>query len=245
MLTVSAAPSGALVPDRNQLTAVCRSGHSIPSRPLRDRRSPSLTVGVSSRGLCLRPFRLIQIPGHSRARLHRKGQFDFAVEAGDSSSPNPQTAAKALILSVAPTVQITTWRIAERRGRRAVPGLQWSLPAGYRRTDWTVAGALPPGLSLNTSSGAIAGTPTQAGTSTFSVVLMDSADQTARKSSSITIVAAGPPTSGGIVISPSVPPTVNQGGDFFSLRQTRQVPGRARELIHLGYPLPARETSTL
>ena len=43
---------------------------------------------------------------------------------------------------------------------------------------------------------------------------MDSADQTARKSSSITIVAAGPPTSGGIVISPSVPPTVNQGATF-------------------------------
>jgi hypothetical protein len=75
--------------------------------------------------------------------------------------------------------------------------------------NWAVTGALPSGLTLNTSSGAISGTPTQAGTSTFTIVLTDSTGQTAQQSSSITIAAAG--SSGQITVTPSTPPVVNQG----------------------------------
>src|SRR6202030_2627708 len=84
---------------------------------------------------------------------------------------------------------------------------------GVTFETWTVTGRLPSSLNLNAASGAITGTPTQAGTSAITIVLKDSTGQTAQKSSSITIAAAGP-GSGQVVITPSVPPAVNQGTTF-------------------------------
>ncbi len=52
------------------------------------------------------------------------------------------------------------------------------------------SGSLPPGLTLNTSTGAITGTPTTAGTYNFTSKVMDSQDNTATASCSITINAA-------------------------------------------------------
>src|SRR6266403_4212824 len=141
------------------------------------------------------------------------GQFDFSVQVSDSSSPTPQTAMKALTLSVlAFALQITPGALPN--GQVGVP-FQTTITGngGVTPYTWAVTGALPAGLSLNVSSGAIAGTPTQAGTSAFTIVLTDSAGQTAQKLSSITIAAAGP-VSGQVVITPSVPPAVNQGATF-------------------------------
>lgn len=53
-----------------------------------------------------------------------------------------------------------------------------------------VTGALPSGLSLNASTGAITGTPTGAGTSNFTVRVTDSTSKTGQKDFSITINAA-------------------------------------------------------
>ena len=58
-----------------------------------------------------------------------------------------------------------------------VPPYRWSL----------VAGQLPPGLSLTTSPGRITGTPTTAGTFTFTLRVADNGGQTATQQFSITI----------------------------------------------------------
>ncbi|WP_216363487.1 putative Ig domain-containing protein [Subtercola boreus] len=56
---------------------------------------------------------------------------------------------------------------------------------------WSVsAGALPPGLTLGTSSGVLAGTPTTAGSYTFTVQIVDASAQTASRSVTIVIAAA-------------------------------------------------------
>lgn len=56
---------------------------------------------------------------------------------------------------------------------------------------WSIAsGALPDGLSLNTGTGAITGTPTTAGTASFTVGLTDSASGSDTQALSITIGAA-------------------------------------------------------
>ena len=143
----------------------------------------------------------------------QEGQFDFGVQVSDSSSPNPQTAMKALLLSVVLALQIAPGGLPN--GQVGV-SYQASLSGsgGVPPYAWYIVGAPPSGLSLNTKSAAIAGTPAQAGTSTFTVALEDSAGYTTQKSSSITITTGGSPASSGIIITPSVPPAVNQGTAF-------------------------------
>ncbi|MEO5898228.1 MAG: phospholipase D-like domain-containing protein [Vicinamibacterales bacterium] len=61
-------------------------------------------------------------------------------------------------------------------------------------SGWTVVtGTLPAGLALNPSTGAITGTPTAAGTSTFTVRVTDAASTQATKSLSVTVAAAPAP----------------------------------------------------
>jgi hypothetical protein len=56
---------------------------------------------------------------------------------------------------------------------------------------WSVTtGALPAGLALNATTGAITGTPTAVGTSTFTVQFKDAANKTATKQLSIVVAAA-------------------------------------------------------
>ena len=117
------------------------------------------------------------------------GQFDFSAQVSDSS-PAPQTAMKALALSVLTfTLQISPG--AMPNGQVGVP-FQTTITGngGVSPYLWTVTGALPAGLTLNPSSGAITGTPTLTGTSTFTLGLTDSTGQRAQKSSSITVAAA-------------------------------------------------------
>jgi len=63
-------------------------------------------------------------------------------------------------------------------------------------SNWTwapaPASALPPGLSLNMSSGIITGAPTAAGAFSFIVSVSDSLGATATQTYSITVIAAGP-----------------------------------------------------
>ena len=64
---------------------------------------------------------------------------------------------------------------------------------GLAPYNWSVtAGALPAGLTLNATTGAISGTPTQAGTSNFTVTVKDSESQplTGTANLSLTVVAA-------------------------------------------------------
>jgi hypothetical protein len=141
----------------------------------------------------------------------QQGQFDFSVQLSDSSSPNPQTAMKALIISAVLALQITPGALPN--GQVGMP-FQASITAtgGAPSYSWSVAGTLPSGLSLNASSGTVSGIPTQAGVSTFTLVVTDSVGQTAQESPSVMIATAS--SSDPVGITPSVPPAVNQGTTF-------------------------------
>ena len=74
---------------------------------------------------------------------------------------------------------------------------------------WAISsGSLPAGLSLNTSTGAITGTPTTAGTSSFTVRVTDSLSATATKTLSITINPSNVSLAAGTATAPSGGSTV-------------------------------------
>jgi hypothetical protein len=126
-------------------------------------------------------------------------------------------------LGVYEFVKTLTIRIASLRISTEPP-----LPAGYMGQPYAaplaaaggmppytwsiVAGALPPGLSIDAASGLIAGTPSAAGTYGFTVQVRDSANATATKP----LALAPPPPSGNAGSGYSAPvtidPNANQGG---------------------------------
>jgi hypothetical protein len=119
---------------------------------------------------------------------------NFTVQAADASTPQ-QTATKALsiIVNAAPLAVTTTTLPNGTVGIAYNTTLQSS--GGTPPVMWAVTvGTVPAGLALNTSTGAITGSPTTTGASSFTVQATDSATptaQTATQALSITVVASG------------------------------------------------------
>ena len=133
----------------------------------------------------------------------------------DSSAPS-QTVQQTLSLTIraAPAVlTITTTSLPNGTVNQAynrpvqasggTPPLTWNIVAG--------AGTLPPGLNLNQTTGAISGTPTTAGTSSFTVRVADARGQSDIQALSITIgTAPPPPNPPNITTTTLLPGTVGQ-----------------------------------
>jgi subtilisin family serine protease len=102
------------------------------------------------------------------------GKFEFTVSVTDSDSP-AQTAAKSVTLTVDPApLAIATASLPDAKVRR-----QYSQTlagrGGVEPYTWSIAsGALPPGLTLDSATGTIAGRPTKTGTYNFTIRLTDS-----------------------------------------------------------------------
>ena len=122
------------------------------------------------------------------------GTSSFTVQVKDSSSP-AQTASKTLSITIAAsvsTLQITTSSLASGQQGTAYSATLLAT-GGTTPYSWSVtSGSLPAGLTLGSSSGQIAGTPTGSGTSSFTVQVQDSSSpvQTASKTFSITIATS-------------------------------------------------------
>lgn len=119
--------------------------------------------------------------------------FNFTVQAADSGTPQ-QTATQALSISIAtaPLSVATTGLPNGIQGQAYSATLQSA--GGNPPVTWSISvGSLPSWASLNTSTGAITGTPNATGTTSFTVKATDSTTptaQTATKALSITVVNA-------------------------------------------------------
>ncbi len=113
---------------------------------------------------------------------------------------DPSLISYSRLLDSSPPVIATTSLPAGQVGDSYSQTLQ--ATSGTPPYVWSIAsGSLPPGLSLNSSTGAITGTPTEQGTSTFTVNVADSSDSllnptglSATQAESITISPQGSPT---------------------------------------------------
>src|SRR5208282_4333322 len=79
----------------------------------------------------------------------------------------------------------------------------WSIPSG----------SLPGGLALSTASGAITGTPTNAGTFAFTVRVSDAGSPQQVASNALSITISSAPTSVSLWPSTTVPGTADSGPD--------------------------------
>ncbi len=113
------------------------------------------------------------------------GTFNFTVQVVDGSG---QTATKAVILSIAPAEALS---FSPLNGEVGVAySQQPTLTGGTGPFTWAIsAGSVPTGLTLNTSTGLLSGTPTAAGTFSMTVSATDSFNQVATKTVGVTIAA--------------------------------------------------------
>ena len=108
------------------------------------------------------------------------GAFSYAITATDSGSP-AQTATQVVSGTIAPAALTLT----------ATPSSATQLGQFYRQTNvagggtapytYSVsAGSVPPGTTLNTSTGVVFGTPTTAGSFNYTITVTDSTTPTAQ-----------------------------------------------------------------
>jgi hypothetical protein len=181
-----------------QTTAVVISNSSLPNGQLNVPYSQTLTAaggvppytwglasGALPQGLTLNPATGV-ISGTPAGTI---GITTFTVQVSDSS-PTPLTAQKAFTVGITLTLTITTQSLPAGTKGIAYPATQLAATGGTTPYTWSIAsGALPAGLALNSSSGAIAGTPSAVGANGFTVTVTDAAGLTASSQLSITINA--------------------------------------------------------
>jgi len=115
------------------------------------------------------------------------GTSNFTARVTDTPGA---TATKALSIVIVSGLTITTSSLPADTINIAY-NRTLTASGGTTPYTWAISsGTLPTGLSLNTSSGAITGTPTAAGTSNFTARVTDNVGATATKALSIVINAA-------------------------------------------------------
>jgi hypothetical protein len=149
------------------------------------------------------------------------GSYSFSVTATDSAQPATSSSAlSTLIMIVAPPDLAFSPTPAPPAGVVGTPYGPFSFneSGGYQPLHWSVtAGTLAPGLTLGSSDGSLSGTPTSAGTYSFTIAVTDSASTPVSQSLpfSITVTFPGPPT-----INPREPPTGTVGSAYTPFQLT-------------------------
>lgn len=118
------------------------------------------------------------------------GEYSFTVRVSDSTSPTPQTISKSFTIVIAEPLTITTPTIpASVQGHPYSASL--AATGGIPPYTWSVSfGSLPPGLTLAAGTGEIGGTPSAAGTFSFTIKVTDSQNNTATRAFNLTLAPA-------------------------------------------------------
>src|SRR5664280_2641413 len=153
------------------------------------------------------------------------GTSSFTARVVDSTGTTGGTTSSSCSIVIAPPIALTC---AAATGQTGV-AYNSSLAAtgGAGGYVFTIAsGALPAGLTLNPSTGAITGTPTAYGTSSFTAMVVDSTGITGGTTSSSCSIVVAPPVAltcaaatgqMGVAYNSSLAATGGAGGYVFSI----------------------------
>jgi uncharacterized repeat protein (TIGR01451 family) len=131
------------------------------------------------------------------------GTSSFTVTVTDSSSP-AKTATESLSITISPAALVCTapTLAGGTVGTAYSATLAGSCTGGTTPYSYAVTtGTLPAGLTLAASTGIISGTPTAAGTSSFTVTVTDSSSPAMTASTALSIIVS-PATTGAPVARP-------------------------------------------
>jgi serine protease AprX len=143
----------------------------------------SLAGGALPGGVALEPT------GFAAGTPAEAGTFDFTVRLTDAQG---LTATRALSLAVAQAPLEVTSRALRSCAVGFACARVLSAAGGLPPYAWaTRDGALPPGLLLNPVTGALAGTPSAAGTFTLAAQVTDAAGATAARQVTIAVLLTG------------------------------------------------------
>jgi len=128
------------------------------------------------------------------------GSFTFTIQVADSKGAQGSKSFTLTIAAAAPTLTITSGSPLATGTVGTAYSQTLAATGGTAPYAWSIAtGNLPPGISLNSSSGALTGTPTSAGTFDFSGQVTDNKGATASKAfripintSNLTITSTSP-----------------------------------------------------
>lgn len=152
----------------------------------------SVTSGSLPDGLSLDPA-----SGQVTGVVTSSGSYPVTFTATDRTSPAAETSSVSKTITVAP---VSTLSIMNSSISNAIQGIDYesdlNATGGVAPYSWYVSsGSLPPGLSLDTSTGSVTGTPSESGNFTFAVSVNDSATPSAgsaSKSFSMSVQASSP-----------------------------------------------------
>ena len=216
-------PGIAAVPYSQSLTAVGGTSPYVNWSVISGALPPGLTLSPTS--------------GVISGTPSTPGPYSFTVQVQDSAAPQ-QTASQTFSLAISPAPLTILTMTPLTPGTVGTAYSQTvAATGGTAPYAWSITvGALPAGLTLNGSTGAITGTPTTAGTANFTVQVQDSAGtpQTASKAFALTI---NPPT---LTISTASPLTAGTGWNgVFSNRRCDRRHGALCVVDHGEAALPA------
>jgi hypothetical protein len=133
------------------------------------------------------------------------GTANFTVTATDAQQATGQ-AALSIVVAPPPTLSVTTTSLPN-----GTMGTAYSqtlgATGGVPPYIWSLTGSLPVGLSLNSTTGGITGTPTAVATANFTAIVTDSLKTTAQAALSIKINAAPVP----LTVTPTTLPNATVG----------------------------------